>query len=106
MCGGGAGARGAGHSLHLGDLSPGGAGNAGDLRYGRRQLDRLPVAWRAVPGNHAGPARSRGARRVGARAADLVRATAAWAFDHETELRTMLRLPLTPERENEQPRRA
>ncbi|HYB47557.1 MAG TPA: hypothetical protein VED20_09415 [Streptosporangiaceae bacterium] len=42
---------------------------------------------------------------LGARAADLVRATAVWAFDHETELRTMLRLSLTPERENEQPRR-
>lgn len=33
------------------------------------------------------------------RAVDLVRATAAWAFDHETELRTMLRLSLEPERE-------
>ncbi len=42
---------------------------------------------------------------LGARAADLVRATGAWAFDHETELRTMLRLSLTPERENQQPRR-
>jgi AcrR family transcriptional regulator len=40
-----------------------------------------------------------------ARAADLVRATAEWAFDHETELRTMLRLSLNPERENERPRR-
>lgn len=43
--------------------------------------------------------------QVGAKAADLVRATAAWAFDHETELRTMLRLSLTPERENVKPRR-
>jgi len=42
---------------------------------------------------------------LGARAADLVRATAAWAFDHETELRTMLRLSLAPEREDQQPRR-
>jgi AcrR family transcriptional regulator len=42
---------------------------------------------------------------LGDRAAELVRATAAWAFDHETELRTMLRLSLTPERENQQPRR-
>ncbi len=39
------------------------------------------------------------------RAADLVRATAAWAFDHETELRTMLRLSLAPERANLRPRR-
>jgi len=38
--------------IHLGDLSLDGAGNAADLRYGRSQLDRLPVAWRAVPGNH------------------------------------------------------
>jgi AcrR family transcriptional regulator len=39
------------------------------------------------------------------RAADLVRATAAWAFDHENELRTMLRLSLAPERANQRPRR-
>lgn len=39
------------------------------------------------------------------RAADLVRATAAWAFDHETELRTMLRLSLAPERATLRPRR-
>jgi len=42
---------------------------------------------------------------LGARAADLVRATAAWAFDHETELRTMLRLSLAPERQDQEPRR-
>ena len=42
---------------------------------------------------------------LGARAAELVRATATWAFDHETELRTMLRLSLTPEREEVKPRR-
>jgi AcrR family transcriptional regulator len=39
------------------------------------------------------------------RAADLVRATAAWAFEHENELRTMLRLSLAPERANLRPRR-
>ncbi|HEX7122808.1 MAG TPA: TetR/AcrR family transcriptional regulator [Gemmatimonadaceae bacterium] len=39
------------------------------------------------------------------RAADLVRATAAWAFDHATELRTMLRLSLAPERATQRPRR-
>jgi AcrR family transcriptional regulator len=49
------------------------------------------------------PAASPG--ELGPRADELVRATAAWAFDHEIELRTMLRLSLTPERENEQPRR-
>lgn len=38
--------------LHLGDLTLDGAGNPDDLRYGRRQLDRLPVPWHAVPGNH------------------------------------------------------
>ena len=38
--------------IHLGDLSLDGAHNAGDLHYGRRQLDRLPVPWHAVPGNH------------------------------------------------------
>jgi AcrR family transcriptional regulator len=43
--------------------------------------------------------------QLGARSAALVRATAAWAFDHESELRTMLRLSLEPEREHAQPRR-
>jgi len=38
--------------IHLGDLSLDGAGHAADLRHGRAQLDRLPVAWHAVPGNH------------------------------------------------------
>jgi len=42
---------------------------------------------------------------LSARAAEVVRATAAWAFDHETELRTMLRLSLEPGREHEKPRR-
>ena len=42
---------------------------------------------------------------LGDLAADLVRATAAWAFDHETELRTMLRLSLEPERAEVRPRR-
>ena len=38
--------------IHCGDLSLDGAHDAADLRYGRIQLDRLPAAWRAVPGNH------------------------------------------------------
>jgi len=38
--------------IHLGDLTLDGAHSPADLRYGRRQLDRLPVAWHAVPGNH------------------------------------------------------
>lgn len=40
-----------------------------------------------------------------ARAAELIRTTAAWAFDHETELRTVLRLSLTPEGPDQRPRR-
>ena len=51
------------------------------------------------------PPAAASASELGARAADLVRATAAWAFDHETELRTMLRLSLSPEREGQEPRR-
>ncbi len=43
---------------------------------------------------------------LGARAAELVRVTAEWAFDHQTELRTMLRLSLGPERKSLKPRRA
>ncbi len=42
---------------------------------------------------------------LGERAAELVRATAAWAFDHEAELRTLLHLSLAPEREDVRPRR-
>ena len=42
---------------------------------------------------------------VDARAADLVRATAAWAFEHETELRTMLHLSLEPGTEHAKRRR-
>ncbi len=38
--------------IHLGDLTLDGAHNADDLHHGRRQLDRLPVTWHAVPGNH------------------------------------------------------
>jgi 3',5'-cyclic AMP phosphodiesterase CpdA len=38
--------------IHLGDLSLDGAHDPGDLQHGRRQLDRLPVPWHAVPGNH------------------------------------------------------
>ena len=42
---------------------------------------------------------------VDTRAADLVRATAAWAFEHETELRMMLHLSLDPGTEHVKPRR-
>jgi 3',5'-cyclic AMP phosphodiesterase CpdA len=38
--------------IHLGDLTLDGARQPGDLEYGRQQLDRLPVPWHAVPGNH------------------------------------------------------
>jgi 3',5'-cyclic AMP phosphodiesterase CpdA len=38
--------------IHLGDLSLDGAHEPGDLSFARRQLDRLPVPWHAVPGNH------------------------------------------------------
>ncbi|MET4213856.1 metallophosphoesterase [Bradyrhizobium sp. LA2.1] len=35
-----------------GDLALDGANNPSDLRFARRQLDRLPCPWLAVPGNH------------------------------------------------------
>jgi 3',5'-cyclic AMP phosphodiesterase CpdA len=38
--------------LHLGDLTLDGSHSRTDLQLGRRQLDRLPVPWYAVPGNH------------------------------------------------------
>ncbi len=38
--------------VHAGDISLDGADHGDDLAHGRRQLDRLPVRWRAVPGNH------------------------------------------------------
>jgi 3',5'-cyclic AMP phosphodiesterase CpdA len=38
--------------IHLGDLTLDGAHDTGQLAYGREELDRLPVPWHAVPGNH------------------------------------------------------
>jgi 3',5'-cyclic AMP phosphodiesterase CpdA len=38
--------------VHLGDLTLDGAHDPAQLGYARRQLDRLPVPWHAVPGNH------------------------------------------------------
>jgi hypothetical protein len=38
--------------IHLGDLTLDGAHDPDQLAHGRRQLDRLPVPWHAVPGNH------------------------------------------------------
>jgi 3',5'-cyclic AMP phosphodiesterase CpdA len=38
--------------IHVGDLSLDGAFRVDDLHHARRQLDRLEVPWRAVPGNH------------------------------------------------------
>ncbi len=38
--------------IHLGDMSLDGARNPADLCHARRQLELLPVPWRAVPGNH------------------------------------------------------
>jgi 3',5'-cyclic AMP phosphodiesterase CpdA len=35
-----------------GDMCFNGPVNPDDLAYARSQLDRLPVAWRAIPGNH------------------------------------------------------
>lgn len=38
--------------VHAGDISTRGAEGDADLAHARRQLDRLPVPWVAVPGNH------------------------------------------------------
>jgi 3',5'-cyclic AMP phosphodiesterase CpdA len=38
--------------VHAGDLSLDGAHDPADLALARGQLDRLPVPWYAVPGNH------------------------------------------------------
>ena len=38
--------------IHVGDLSLDGAHRTADLDHAIAQLDRLPVAWHAVPGNH------------------------------------------------------
>jgi len=45
------------------------------------------------------------AQKLPEQASALVRAMAAWAFDHENELRTLLRLSLAPERASRIPRR-
>ena len=38
--------------VHLGDLTLDGSHRDADLTAARRQLDRLPVEWCAIPGNH------------------------------------------------------
>jgi 3',5'-cyclic AMP phosphodiesterase CpdA len=38
--------------IHIGDVSVDGANEPDELRLAREQLDRLPVGWLAVPGNH------------------------------------------------------
>ncbi len=38
--------------IHAGDISTRGDDGEADLDHARRQLDRLPVPWVAVPGNH------------------------------------------------------
>jgi 3',5'-cyclic AMP phosphodiesterase CpdA len=38
--------------LHLGDVSMDGTHDDDDLSFARRQMDRVPVRWWAVPGNH------------------------------------------------------
>ena len=38
--------------IHAGDISADGTDVRSDLEHARAQLDRIPVAWRAVPGNH------------------------------------------------------
>jgi 3',5'-cyclic AMP phosphodiesterase CpdA len=38
--------------VHLGDLTLDGVHEPSELADAREQLDRLPVPWRAVPGNH------------------------------------------------------
>jgi 3',5'-cyclic AMP phosphodiesterase CpdA len=38
--------------IHVGDVSVDGTREPDELRLAREQLDRLPVDWLAVPGNH------------------------------------------------------
>jgi 3',5'-cyclic AMP phosphodiesterase CpdA len=38
--------------VHVGDLALDGPGDRRDLDDARQALDRLPVPWRAIPGNH------------------------------------------------------
>jgi len=38
--------------VHAGDISLDGANDEADLTHARAQLDRVPVPWLAVPGNH------------------------------------------------------
>jgi AcrR family transcriptional regulator len=51
------------------------------------------------------PAVAGSPEELDARATELIRTTADWAFDHETELRTVLWLSLNPDPENQRPRR-
>jgi 3',5'-cyclic-AMP phosphodiesterase len=58
--------------VHVGDLTLDGMNDAGELHRARRLLDRLPVPWHAVPGNH-----DVGDNPVSGRANDST-ITAAW----------------------------
>ena len=74
--------------VHAGDVSLDGALVPTDLEHARRQLDRLPVPWRAVPGNHdvgdnPGPATADGAAIDAQRRAQWLDAVGPdrWAVD-------------------------
>ena len=63
------------------------------------------MAMAVDPIADAAPSVADSPEELTARATELIRTTAAWAFDHETELRTMLRLSLTPNPEKPRSRR-
>jgi AcrR family transcriptional regulator len=65
----------------------------------------MSLAGDSLDDTDAGSAKDKSPGELSSRGADLVRAKAAWAFAHETELRTMLLLSLRPEREKVKPRR-
>ena len=65
----------------------------------------MSLAGDPLDDTDAGSAKDVSPGELSSRGADLVRVKAAWAFDHETELRTMLLLSLRPERAKVKPRR-
>lgn len=75
---------------------PAGASRATAYRYfPRNDAVVLPATMSSADDPLGDADRGPPPGELSAQAADLV-ATAAWAFDHETELRTMLRLSLAP----------
>lgn len=69
--------------VHSGDLTANGSGQRADLEHARRLVDRLPVPWRVVPGNHdlGNPDDERGVARKRRQLYEEVFGARFWSLD-------------------------